>query len=137
MSAITNRLRLLSLIIILFALLLVAKLYFLQIISGDEFKARAEHQYVAGINFFDRGSIFFTTKDGTLVPAATVKLGFILHINPTILRESNNIEEVYQTVDSIIPVEREAFFAKANKTSDPYEEIARRVDAGQADRIQA
>ncbi len=136
MSAITNRLRLLSLIIILFALLLVAKLYFLQIISGEEFKTRAEHQYVAGINFFDRGSIFFTTKDGTHVPAATVKLGFILHINPGILR-NNNLEEVYQTVNSIIPIEKETFFAKANKKDDPYEELARRVDAGQADKIQA
>ena len=136
MSALHNRLRLLSLFIILFALLLVAKLYFLQIISGEEFKQRAEHQYVAGINFFDRGSIFFTTKDGTLVPAATVKLGFIIHINPGIIR-NNDLEKVYESINSIVPVEREVFFTKANKQTDPYEELARRVDASQAEKIQA
>jgi cell division protein FtsI/penicillin-binding protein 2 len=137
MSALHNRLRLLSLLIILFALLLVAKLYFLQIISGEEFKTRAEHQYVAGINFFDRGSIFFSTKDGTLVPAATVKLGFILHINPGILRTQNNLEEVYETINSIVPVEREVFFVKANKEGDPYEELGRRIEADEAEKLQA
>lgn len=137
MSALENRLRLLSLLIILFALFLVAKLYFVQIISGEEFKARAEHQYVAGINFFDRGSIYFTTKDGSLVPAATVKLGFIVHINPGILRDNNDLNKVYETLNSILPVEREEFFSKAEKQNDPYEEIARRVDAKDAERVQA
>lgn len=136
MSALHNRLRLLSLLIILFALLLVAKLYFLQIVSGEEFKARAQHQHVAGINFFDRGSIFFTTKDGTLVPAATVKLGFILHINPNII-SNNDLEKVYESVNAIIPIDRDVFLAKAKKQDDPYEELARRVDAAQAEKIQA
>ena len=78
-----NRLRVISLLIVLFALLLVGKLYFLQIIQGEEFRAKAEHQYVAGANYFDRGSIYFSQKDGTLVPAATVKSGFTLALAHT------------------------------------------------------
>ena len=62
MKAFPNRLRLLSLLILLFALFLIAKLYAVQIISGEDFKIKAEHQYVAGVNYFDRGSIFFTTS---------------------------------------------------------------------------
>ncbi|KKU49850.1 MAG: hypothetical protein A3F53_00705 [Candidatus Zambryskibacteria bacterium RIFCSPHIGHO2_12_FULL_48_10] len=135
MKAFPNRLRLLSLLILLFALFLIAKLYAVQIISGEDFKIKAEHQYVAGVNYFDRGSIFFTTKDGALVPAATVKLGFILYINPGIIIEYNAIEETYEKLNAIIPLDKEIYLAKVAKTSDPYEELARRLTAENADRI--
>ena len=120
MGGFTNRLRILSLLILLFALFLIAKLYTVQIISGEEFKIKAEHQYVAGVNYFDRGSIFFSTRDGALVPAATVKLGFVLHINPQILAEYQSVEDTYQKLNAIVPLEKEAYLVKAAKISDPY-----------------
>ena len=55
MRGLQNRLRLLSLFVFLFALLLVGKLYLIQIVSGENFETKAEHQYVAGVNYFDRG----------------------------------------------------------------------------------
>ena len=139
MLSLENRLRVLTLLILLFALLLVSKLYFLQIIQGEEFRAKAEHQYVAGINYFDRGSIFFTTKDGTEVPAATVKSGFILSINPGVLTEYGDIEGVYTKLtklNSIAPIDKDTFFTKAAKYSDPYEEVAKRLDNAVAEKIQ-
>lgn len=132
-----NRLRLLSLAVILVAFLFIAKLYFLQIISGEDFKVRAERQYVAGINYFDRGSIFFSTKDGTPVPAATVKFGFILHINPGILSEYQTVEDTYERLNAIVPLDKEVYLAKAGKLGDPYEELARRLTGEQAEKIQA
>lgn len=56
------RLRIISLVVVAFALVLVTKLYFVQIVSGDVYKERAEHQYVAGANYFNRGSIFLQQK---------------------------------------------------------------------------
>lgn len=129
-----NRLRILSLAVIGFALILVGKLYLVQIVSGDTYKERAEHQYVAGPNFFDRGAIYFTTKDGVLVPAAAVRSGFTLAINPTLLVDKD-LEAVYEAVNAIVPIEREEFFAKAGKTNDPYEELAKRLPAEVADQI--
>ena len=137
MLSFENRLRLISLLLILFALLLVSKLYFIQIISGEALQAKAEHQYVAGINYFDRGSIFFTTKDGTLVPGATVKSGFTLAINPNVLIEYESVAKTYETLNTLIPLEKDIFLAKAGKTGDPYEEIAKRLDQGVAEKIQA
>ncbi|MDO8424232.1 MAG: penicillin-binding protein 2 [bacterium] len=137
MAGFQNRLRFLSLLVLLSALLLVSKLYFLQIISGEDFKLKAEHQYVAGINYFDRGSIFFSTKDGTLVPAANIKLGFTLYINPNILIEYGSAVEVYEKLSAILPLEREIFFIKANKAGDPYEELAKRVSEAEVNKIQA
>src|SRR6185436_20991873 len=105
-----NRLRLLSIFIIVFAFLLVVKLYFVQIVSGSEFRMKAEHQYVAGVNYFDRGSIFFTAKDGTVVPGATVKTGFVLHINPIVLEKRDDLENVYELLNKITPINKEDFF---------------------------
>ncbi|MEX2013541.1 MAG: penicillin-binding protein 2 [Parcubacteria group bacterium] len=132
-----NRLRLLSLFVILFAILLVSRLYFIQIVSGENFEAKAEHQYVAGINYFDRGAIYFTTKDGASVPAATIRLGFILYINPGILSQHDNLEEIYETVNAITPIDKEDFLTKAGKRDDPYEVLSRKQSADVADKIKA
>ncbi len=131
-----NRLRILSLLILLSAVILVGKLYFVQIVSGESLKARAEHQYIAGINYFDRGSIYFTTKDNTLVPAASIKTGFILYINPNILNQRDDLENVYETINTITSIEKEIFLAKASKENDPYEELVRRLNVDVAEQIQ-
>mgnify|MGYP003394077669 CR=1 FL=1 len=137
MRGFQNRLRFLSLLVLLFALLLASKLYFVQIVSGENLKAQAEHQYVAGVNYFDRGCIYFTTKDGTIVPGATIKTGFILHINPSLLSETGNLEKIYEATNAITPLNKEEFMVKASKTGDPYEELGRRLDAQVAEQIQA
>ena len=137
MRGLQNRLRLLSLFVFLFALLLVGKLYLIQIVSGENFEAKAEHQYVAGINYFDRGLIYFTTKDGTSVPAASVKTGFILYVNPNILGQRDDLEEIFETVNAITSVDKEGFLTKVKKQNDYYEELARRLPADVAEKIQA
>ena len=137
MRGLQNRLRLLSLFVFLFALLLVGKLYLIQIVSGENFEAKAEHQYVAGINYFDRGLIYFTTKDGTSVPAASVKTGFILYVNPNILGQRDDLEEIFETVNAITSVDKEGFLTKVKKQNDYYEELARRLPADGAEKIQA
>ena len=137
MRGLQNRLRLLSLLIFMFALLLAGKLYLVQIVSGEDLEARAEHQYIASANYFDRGSIFFTTKDGTSVPAAGLKTGFILHINPELLGQRADLEDIYETVNIIVPIDKEDFFTKVGKQNDPYEELAKRLPADIAEEIKA
>ena len=132
-----NRLRFLSLLVFVSALLLTSKLYLVQIISGENLKAEAEHQYVVGTNYFDRGSIFFTTKDGALVPGATTKTGFILHLNPGLLGQRNDLEDIYESVNAIVSIDKEDFLAKTRKENDPYEELARRLPTDVAEKIQA
>ena len=137
MRGFQNRLRFLSLLILVSALILITKLYFVQIISGESFEARAEHQYVAGTNYFDRGGIYFTTKDGALVPAASIRLGFILHINPNILGKRSDLENVYQTLNAITPIDKDDFLKKVHKENDPYEELSRRLPTDVAEKVQA
>lgn len=134
MSHLENRLRVITLLLGLFALLLVSKLYFLQIIEGEKFRDKAEHQYVAGVSYFDRGSIFFSTKDGTLVPAATIKTGFTLSVNPNLLK-STDLTTLFNRLSSIVPLDEPSFMAKAGKAGDPYEEVAKRLEKEKADEI--
>src|SRR3989344_5827208 len=135
MRGLQNRLRLLSLLVLFSALFLGVKLYFVQIVSGESFKTKAEHQYVAGVNYFDRGEIYFTTKDNIPVPAATIKTGFILYINPGILGERGDLDTIFETVNAITPIDKEKFLTKARDRDDPYEELSRRLGGEVAEQI--
>jgi cell division protein FtsI (penicillin-binding protein 3)/stage V sporulation protein D (sporulation-specific penicillin-binding protein) len=137
MKAFDRRLRFLSVIIILFALVLIAKLYLVQVVSGASFKAKADHQYVEGANYFDRGSIFFTSKDGTLVPAASIKTGYILAIDPEIFAQNAaDVKSIYDKVNAITPVDSSLFDQKAAATSSSYAELAKKLPVEIADQIQ-
>ena len=72
------RLRLILLLIILCALIFLAKLYDLGVVRSAALSAMANHQYLTPASgVFDRGTIYFTEKDGTLLPEATLESGFI------------------------------------------------------------
>lgn len=119
------RIRIFSIAILGVAFIIVSKLYFLQIVKHDDFVLYADKQYSKPSNaIFNRGSIFFETKDRRLISAATLKTGFTVAINPKLLSRE---EEVYAKLNAIIPLEKEDFFMKAMKKNDPYEEIAKRV----------
>lgn len=138
MKPFDGRLRLLSFSILLFALLLIGKLYQVQIIEGSYFKAKADHQYVEGGNYFDRGSIFFSGKDGTEVPAASVKSGFILAIDPQTFRQTNaDKESIYQKLSAVVPIDKALWDDKAYKDYDPYEELSKKLDTDTADKVAA
>ncbi len=129
----TVRIRVLSVIIVLFGVFLMGRLYHVQVLFGEEFSHKADRQYVRPNHaLFDRGDIFFTTKHGERVSAATLKTGYIVSINPTLLRDP---QSTFDAVSKIIDVPAEEFFAKANKPDDPYEEIAQRVSQEVAEQI--
>ncbi|MFH1472986.1 MAG: penicillin-binding protein 2 [bacterium] len=118
----------------MFSLVLVTKLYFVQIVSGDSYREKAEHQYTAPANYFDRGSIFFSSKNGSLLPAATVQTGFIVALNTEFLTE--NLEDIYSSLNQIIPIDHDEFITKASKVNDKYEEVAKRITSEEAEKIQ-
>jgi stage V sporulation protein D (sporulation-specific penicillin-binding protein) len=122
-----GRLRIMSIVVILFAVILVGKLYLVQIVKGSTFQEKAEHQYVSGANFFDRGTIYFSPKEGSLLPAATLKTGLILAINPQILSKETDLSSVYERINALVPIDKDEFFEKIQKTNDPYEELARKL----------
>ncbi len=124
-SYVITRIRLISIAIFLFGLVLIGKLYLLQIVDNDLYVQKANHQYMSTSgNIFSRGIIYFQNKDGSLLSAATLQSGFTVAVNPEILK---NPEAVYAQLNAIMPVDHDTFMAKATKQSDPYEEIATHV----------
>ncbi|MDQ5969443.1 MAG: hypothetical protein QG579_600, partial [Patescibacteria group bacterium] len=122
----STRIRLISVLFFIFALLLIGRLYLVQIIDNDFYINKANRQYSStSKNVFSRGTIFFQNKDNTLVSAATLKSGYIVAVNPEILKDP---ESVYQKINEILPIDHDIFIAKATKEKDPYEEIAVHVD---------
>ncbi len=108
------------------AFVLVVSLYHVQIIEGSEYAKKANKQYEKpSVALFDRGSIFFTSKDGTKAAAATVKSGYLVYMNPTQLGEPQG---VYEALSHYMDLEREEFMRKANLKADPYEELVSRID---------
>ncbi len=119
--------------VILLGVLIIARLFSLQIVKSSAYAERAERQYITPTSsIFNRGTIYFTKRDGVTVAAATVASGFKVTINPSALTDAR---AAYAALSEIIPVDEDDFFEKAAKKKDPYEEIANRVSKGQAERI--
>ncbi|MEN9604473.1 MAG: hypothetical protein RJB39_158 [Candidatus Parcubacteria bacterium] len=82
MQTYISRARIISLLFICGGIFLITKLYILQVARHEVYRDLADRQYVKKNNVpEDRGSIFFTLKDGTAIPAATMKTYYTLYIN--------------------------------------------------------
>jgi cell division protein FtsI/penicillin-binding protein 2 len=90
---------------------------------------KAERQYTSQNGLFDRGSIFFENKDGTLLSAASLKTGYTIAILPN---KITDIKATYDNLSQFITLDSEMFFSRASKKNDPYEEVANQVDETKA-----
>lgn len=131
----TIRLRILSGIVLLIGCLFISRLYFLQVVHGDDFRKEGDKQYVHTLpNIYDRGSIYFTSRDGKDVTAATINTAYVIAIDTSKIADKT---KTYDTLNQIFAIDRKDFMAKADKPNDPYEEIAHRVPEDKADLIKA
>jgi len=129
----SSRIRTISFIILLVFIILIAKLYSIQIINGEDFSLSANKQYTnPSQNIFDRGAIFFQDKNGINISAATLKFGFFLTINPGLIDDK---EKTYKKLSEITEIDEKLFFEKANKKDDTYEEIKKRLTPEVAQKI--
>lgn len=130
-----GRIRVLSGGIMLVAVLLLGRLYYLQVVEHNVYREMADRQYsrpVSGI--YDRGSIFFSDKDGHLVAAATLNSGFTLAAIPPRITDP---EGTYASLAEALPLTESETLAKLKKIDDPYEELARRLTEDAALSIRA
>ena len=120
-----QRLRLIFSGLIVLALILIVRLYFVQIVHGSEYIDRADRQYVSPTNhLFDRGSIFLTNKDGSLLSAASLSTGYLISLNP---KKLTDIASAYTSLRDILKLDIENFYVRANKKNSQFEKIADHV----------
>lgn len=120
------RIRCIALGFVLIALVLLVRLYDLQVIHGTAYRKEAEAQYVKqSPNQTDRGNILFTSKDGSLISAATQATGYTVAVNPSTLKDA---PAAFSALTAVLPdLDEAAFMEQVSDTNDTYAEIARRV----------
>lgn len=120
-----NRLRYVAAFLLCIVLLLLGRLYYVQVIQGEAYALAADRQYVKrNDRLFDRGNIYFTHKDDTTISSATLLHGFTIAVVPDSLRSDLS---VYSEMIAKLGVSEAAFEAVANRENDTYEVLARRV----------
>jgi stage V sporulation protein D (sporulation-specific penicillin-binding protein) len=133
--AFRSRLRIIAVVLVLIAFLLLVRLYFVQIIHGSDFALRAQRQYISSSQqLYDRGSIYFTRKDGTPISAATLETGFMVAMHP---QEIKNPDDTYAKLSTIIPLDQTNFNALLAKPNDVYEVLAHHVSEADGQTIYA
>lgn len=124
-GALRLKLRLLLGVICLVALIIFVRLYFIQVMQSDDFALKGERQYVSTSQaLFDRGSIYFSRRDGTLLSAAGLETGFRIALAPNHVEDK---EVAYMAITEETPLDRAVFDEAVAKTDDPYEVLIPRV----------
>ena len=122
--------------IVIFSLILITKLFLVQIVHNNTYSQLADRQYVtSSLNIYERGTIFFQSKgggDGQLIAAATQATGFKIAIDPSKIIDA---ESIYQKLSKIITLDHNDFIARATKVNDPYEEVAHHLTKEKADAV--
>lgn len=114
-------------------LLVIGRLFDLQIVKSAEYRERANRQFVTPKNsLFNRGSIYFLNKEDQRSLAASMQLTYKVAINPKNIVDP---EDTYNKLSSIISIEKQDFDQKVSKKNDPYEEIAFRLSEDVAKEI--
>ncbi len=135
LSSFHSRIRILATCVFLFACILVLKLFFISVIHKNDYSERADRQYATPSgDMFNRGDIFLTKHDGTVVSGGTVISGFKVAIN------NKNIvdpEALYQSLSPYLAMTHDEFITRASKKNDPYEEVIFKITKEQADQISA
>ncbi len=119
-----SRIRLILAGVICIAIVIVIRLYFIQIVHGEDYTQKADRQFASGgSGLFDRGSIYFRLKDGTPISAATLSTGFLVAINPQTLGDP---EAAYAAITAVASssIPYGTFIAAAAKKAQVYIEVA-------------
>lgn len=122
----TARIRIISAFIFFIGFLLIVRLYHIQINQAKAYREKAERQYVhTAKDVYNRGSIYFTTKDGEKVSAASVTSGYLVAVNPTMITDP---EAVYEKIKMHVTIAKDDFMEKATLPNRTYVEIDPRVN---------
>lgn len=130
-----TRIRIITGVVIACMIILIVRLYMIQVVHGDDYRAEGESQYVHTVSeLYNRGSVYFTTKDDEKVSAATIKTGYLLAIDPSKLSDA---EQTYTALSAIISLDHDIFIERASRVEKTYQEITKQIENADADAIGA
>ncbi len=131
-SNFSKRIKIVGAIVSLVAVVIVARLFQIQVVRGSSYQQLGENSYSSKTANIDRGVIYFKGKDGGLVGGAVMKTGYSLVLKPDLISDP---EALYTKLDPFIDMEKEEFVSKASKKGDPHEEIQNRLTLEEVNKI--
>ena len=127
-----TRIQLLSLCVVLVGVVIIVHMAQLQIVKAEEFKMRAERQYVQPKDgLFERGNIYFNSKDGEKFLVAGMESGFKVVVNQKKIESPN---EAYEKIGSFLNLDKDTFIQKVTG-DDPYVVLEDKVSKEVSDKI--
>lgn len=119
--------------VILVGIIIVAKLFFLQVVQKNKYQNKADGQYVSQPgSLFSRASIFFLKNDGTRISAATMASGYKLALNTNYITDT---KKLYADLAPFLSIDEQTFIDRASRKNDVYQEIATHLSNDQASTI--
>ncbi|MFT7644654.1 MAG: stage V sporulation protein D (sporulation-specific penicillin-binding protein) [Candidatus Paceibacteria bacterium] len=131
----SSRVRLLSVIIAIGSLILIVRMYQIQVINSEYYLEQAESQYVhTKTDLYSRGSILFSTHDGPPLSAAAIQSGYILAANPKHFTTSAKF--FCTSLQKYLFDEIERCIERVSVPERSYIELASKINREQADEIE-
>ena len=127
-----RRMQILRVLILTAAAVLIGRLYYVQVMQNQVYRDQADRQYVRrGQALFDRGTIYFSPRNGPPISAATLAAGYTLALEP---KKIEHPENAFNTLIGILSVDEPELLVKIG-TEKTYVEIAKRLDEKTAKRV--
>ena len=121
--------------ILVAAFILAVSLYTIQVVKGASYAAKADKQYVRpSSTLFDRGSIFFQSKNGIKAAAAGVGSGYLIYVNPSQIKD---VMQTYEALSQYIELDKAVFLEKSGNKSDVYYELVHKVNEDIANKVKS
>jgi len=121
---------------VLGAILLVVRLYQLQVVDASFYEEKAEKQYTHTINDpYTRGSILFTNRDGSTISAASVESGYLLAVNPE--HVTTDSRDFCESVSPYLDDEVQKCVDRISVPNRKYLELAQRLSSEEVDELKA
>jgi stage V sporulation protein D (sporulation-specific penicillin-binding protein) len=125
-----SRARILTVALFCITLVLVGRLYVLQIMQGGEYAARADAQITQPASpLVSRGVVYITDSTGAQIAAAISKDGFSVAVNP---KKVTDAQALCAAMEDVAHVAHDECIAKATKQGTQYQVLAQHLpsDAG-------
>lgn len=118
------------------AMVVVAQLWSLQVVRGDEFRALAEEGATRTLAPYDRGTIYLTRADGKREPAATLASGYVIVVTPAEVADAAAIYDAISARAST-SLDRDRFLDRAAPGRGGSFDVAVHVPESVGDEIDA
>lgn len=121
-----GRVRMLFVLLLLFGLAVVGRLFFLQVMSHDKWVAMAENQHTTSSELSaDRGEIYMHDGEIDRYPLAVNREYQMVYVVP---RDVEEKEEVSRELSRILGIDAEEIRNKIDRPDDPFEVIKKRLN---------